>query len=427
MDVGDILGVEKAVKNEVPLPSKNKPKAKKGPSKRDHIGTLARSSDKPIFQAKRAKNSHWILEPIRSSARCSVTGKTSDDFDLLHWVKIHNVPDYRFARLNKTVRLLQYTEEEYENLLQDSNWSRAQTDKLMAMCKKYDLRFIIIHDRWTTEGDDPAVNSDKSCEDLKARFYSIQRELYLARNSSDPELQSNPMIKNTFDADYEKERKSSLSKVLRRSKNNITEVAQLVLENRSLTSTIKKQKKIVKEKNKSLGIAGKKRKRQMPPPAPVPPPQPLVQLGDKMADIPTSCYPPAPFKERSTGVFLRSSLILIPPQTKAKAVEQELSALGLKREQELNAHGLKKQPRPFETPTTAVANLYDKLRTDIITMVNLEKHVMQQEQARDIARQKAGLLPLGVGPPVSASMVIQSQNGPGTPTSTPKKQKQKTK
>jgi len=413
MDVGDILGVEKAVKNEVPLPSKIKPKAKKAPTKRDHIGTLARSADKSIYQAKRAKNTHWILEAIRSSARCAVTGKDKDDLDLFHWVKIHNLPDYRSARYNKQVRMLEYTEEEYQELLQDSNWSREQTDKLMAMCKRYDLRFIVIHDRWTTEGESDAVNADKSCEELKARFYFIQRELLKARNSSDTDLQSHSMIKNTFDADYEKERKANLAKLLKRNKNNITEVAQLVLENRSLSSTIKKQKKIVKEKNKSLGISGKKRKRQMPPPAPVQPPQPLVQLGDKMADIPPTCFPPTPFKERPNGVHLRSALILVPPQTKAKSVDQELSSLGLL-----------KKPKPFETPTTNIANLYDKLRTDIITMINLEKHVVQQELARDSARQRAGLSPLGVGPPVSASAIAHSQSPVGN---TPKKQKKQSK
>jgi len=344
-----------------------------------------------------------------------MTGKSSDDLELLHWVKIHNVPDYRFAKLNKTVRLLDYTEEEYENLLQDADWTREQTDKLISMCKKYDLRFLVIHDRWTTEGDAPALNTEKTCEDLKARYYFIQRELLLSRNSSDSDVQNNPIVKSRFDAEHEKERKSQLAKLLKRSKNKTTEVAELVLENRSLTSTIKKQKKVVKDKNKSLGIAGKKRKRTMPPPAPVQPPQPLVQLGDKMADIPQSCYPANPFKERTTGVYLRSALIALPPQTKQKSVDQELSALGLK-----------KVPKTFDAPTTAVANMYDKLRTDIITMVNLEKHVIQQEQARDSTRLKAGLPALGVGPPVSASAIAQSQNPPGTTVgSTPKKHKQK--
>ena len=63
-----------------------------------------------FLKERRAKNISWKEVPIRSSARRythvqhthihtrahrAVTGKDVDDVDLMHWVKIHNLPDYR--------------------------------------------------------------------------------------------------------------------------------------------------------------------------------------------------------------------------------------------------------------------------------------------------------------------------------------------
>ena len=71
-----------------------------------------------------------------------------DDVDLKHWVKIHNVPDYRFARFNKALKLMEYSDQEYAAYLQDPNWSRMETDRLMALAKQLDLRFIVMEDRY---------------------------------------------------------------------------------------------------------------------------------------------------------------------------------------------------------------------------------------------------------------------------------------
>lgn len=90
----------------------------------------------------------WKLLPIRSSARTALTGKVVDDVDLKHWVKIHNVPDYRFARFNKALKLLEYSDEEYAAYLVDPAWSRVETDRLMALAKQLDLRFIVMEDRY---------------------------------------------------------------------------------------------------------------------------------------------------------------------------------------------------------------------------------------------------------------------------------------
>jgi len=51
--------------------------------------------------------------------------------------------------------------------LHDENWSKQETDRLFELCRRFDLRFVVIHDRW----DDS--QSKRSVEDLKERYYNI--------------------------------------------------------------------------------------------------------------------------------------------------------------------------------------------------------------------------------------------------------------
>lgn len=46
-------------------------------------------------------------------------------------------------------------------LFQD--WSKEETDQLFELCERFDLRFIVIADRFPTA---------RSVEDLKSRYYS---------------------------------------------------------------------------------------------------------------------------------------------------------------------------------------------------------------------------------------------------------------
>ncbi len=48
------------------------------------------------------------------------------------------------------VQLLKYNDEEYDHLIRpdSGDWSRAETDYLMELCERFDLRFIVIADRY---------------------------------------------------------------------------------------------------------------------------------------------------------------------------------------------------------------------------------------------------------------------------------------
>ncbi|KAF3329953.1 SWR1-complex protein 4 [Carex littledalei] len=109
----------------------------------------------------------WQWLPFTSTAR-------TDNLQLYHWVRVVNgVPptgDYAFAKCNKSVDVLKYTDEEYEKHLTDNAWSKEETDKLFELCERFDLRFIVIADRFP---------NDRTVEELKSRYYSGTFALYL--------------------------------------------------------------------------------------------------------------------------------------------------------------------------------------------------------------------------------------------------------
>mmetsp|Transcript_940 Transcript_940/g.1312 ORF Transcript_940/g.1312 Transcript_940/m.1312 type:complete len:601 (+) Transcript_940:176-1978(+) len=200
-DVKDILGLSR---------SKVSPAAPKSSSKKD-VNPLTKGLAREVrnlldnnmgpgigialqaqqFKAKRSRKTSWKLQKIRSSARRSLIGKPVDDLEIFHWVKIHNVPDYRFAKWNKSLKMLQYTDAEYEQHLKHPRWSKEETDKLFSLCKECDLRFLVIHDRFnpilspiplapvsssTHEGYPWAKNSSKQPPSVSAPDSSVNTD-----------------------------------------------------------------------------------------------------------------------------------------------------------------------------------------------------------------------------------------------------------
>lgn len=61
-----------------------------------------------------------------------------------------------------------YTDEEYEQWLCNDRWTREATDELLDSARRYDLRFVVMQDRWNNDKFDK-----RSVEDLKERYYQI--------------------------------------------------------------------------------------------------------------------------------------------------------------------------------------------------------------------------------------------------------------
>lgn len=100
----------------------------------------------------------WKWTPFTNPAR-------TDQAVFHHWRRITDAGnEYPFARFNKKVSVPVYTNTEYVQHLVTNGWTRAETDHLFDLCRRFDLRFIVVHDRW-----DKKKFGIRSVEDLKNR------------------------------------------------------------------------------------------------------------------------------------------------------------------------------------------------------------------------------------------------------------------
>ncbi|KAF3109587.1 swr complex subunit [Orbilia oligospora] len=144
-----------------------------------------RFKDKPKFLGSVAP---WREQTFKNPAR-------KDGLELKHWVRQSSLQetsgggggvdgdqeggggqqtlplDYQFAKFNIKINLLEYSDAEYDAVLKDDDWSRQETDYLFRLIKEYDLRWVVIADRFEFEG------KDRTMEDLKARYYSVCRNV----------------------------------------------------------------------------------------------------------------------------------------------------------------------------------------------------------------------------------------------------------
>lgn len=86
----------------------------------------------------------WIWNEFENKAR-------KDNWRFSHWMKEKEKDDeYPFARFNRQPEVIKYTDEEYYKHIDMMNedWTKEETDHLMQLCERFNLRFIVIADRF---------------------------------------------------------------------------------------------------------------------------------------------------------------------------------------------------------------------------------------------------------------------------------------
>ena len=169
----------------------------------------------------------WKWMPFKNSAR-------KDSLVLHHWRRATDEgKDYPFAKFNKKLDCIPaYTDIEYANHLKDADWSKEETDHLLDLCTRFDLRFTVIHDRLvmllvnynqlrvilSSFRYDQAkqFNKNRSIEDLKERYYDLCDKL--EHLHADPSKVSKPYA---FDAAHERKRKEQLIKLYNRTQEEV--------------------------------------------------------------------------------------------------------------------------------------------------------------------------------------------------------------
>lgn len=180
-----------------------------------------------------ARKYKWV--PFINEAR-------SDSLQLYHWQradKLENPEPYPFAILNRTINIPDFTDEQYEKFFKVANWTLEETRHLFDVCRRFDIRWPIVHDRYDRE-----KYGLRSMEDLKERFYAITAELALLKDPT-----SEPIC---FDADHERRRKDQSIKLWNRTKEEVEEEEQLMAEMKKIEARKKERERKAQDLQKLI-------------------------------------------------------------------------------------------------------------------------------------------------------------------------------
>ncbi|KAG4077283.1 hypothetical protein HA402_009912 [Bradysia odoriphaga] len=293
----------------------------------------------------------WEWEPFTNPAR-------KDGAVFHHWRRTSDEPkEYLFAQFNKQLNIPTYTANEYNTHLKSNpvKWSKPQTDHLFELASKFDLRFVVMADRW-----DRANHGTKTVEDLKERYYEVLSILNKVKNTGDKKAYP-------YDAEHERKRKEQLTKLLVRTPKQIEEEQMLVNELKKIEARKKERDRKTQDLQKLISQAD-----QQGDPAPTPPSnrkqdkklnkkkiqnQIRPSRVDSMVNLESAGIK---FNDlRGTGVSLRSQRMKLPAnvgQKKTKALEQALIEF-------------KVDPAP--PPTDEICNVFNELRSDMVLLCEL--------------------------------------------------------
>lgn len=291
----------------------------------------------------------WKWLPFSNPAR-------KDNAVFHHWRRVTDEgKEYPFARFNKQVSIPTYTETEYLQELQSPSWTRAETDHLFDLCHRFDLRFILIHDRYDTN----KFPTGRTIEDLKQRYYFVCHTLAKMRGTESATGQE-PKL---FDAEHEKKRKEQLKRLFERTPEQVEEEQMLLAELKKIEVRRKERDRKTQDLQKLMTAAdmqadSRKPEKKMPPkrklnqpvrPKALDTSQALECAGIKFPEL------------RSSGVSIRSQKMKLPTglgQKKIKALEQMLGQLNI-------------SLTPM--PTEEVVTSYNALRSDMVLLYELKQ------------------------------------------------------
>lgn len=374
MDAKDILGLPK---NSLPIPQEKKSRPPKdsqrkpdGISREVYALTGGLAPLMPAIDSSQLKKQPpkdekitWQWLPFTNSAR-------KDTLQLYHWVRVVNgVPptgDYSFAKYNKSVDIVKYTDEEYEKYLNDPGWTKEETDQLFDLCQRFDLRFIVIADRFS---------SSRTVEELKDRYYSVCRAIVVARAPAPGDISGNPLVKEPYNVSQEIERKRALSMVLSQTKHQERKDAEVLAEAKRITES-RMAAKVAEESELPVpSNAGPESAERASFPGDTVSPSSNVQLPS--ATIASSALTA---DNASTLASLRMLRVYLRTYALDQMVQAASSSAGLRTikrvEQTLQELGVNLKPR---VPTKSVCAEHLELRKEILTLLNLQKQLQYKE------------------------------------------------
>ena len=190
------------------------------------------------------KKSNWVWSKFSNPSRV-------DRLQLEHWQRKEDVGKDYDTTFNTKVEIVEFTKEEYDKLIKpnDRNWNYEQTMYLWDLIKQYQLKFVVIFDRF-----DEQTYGERTVESLKDRYYSVARTILEHRKLFD-----HPIIKSGYNYEQEIKRRTYLEKTMNKS------FAELKEENYLMEMAENLNKKI--EKNENFEKALHQKLSELPPPS----------------------------------------------------------------------------------------------------------------------------------------------------------------
>jgi DNA methyltransferase 1-associated protein 1 len=204
---------------------------------------------------------------------------------------------------------------------------------LWELCKQFDLRFIVIHDRY-----DPEYN--RTLEELKHRYYSIARRIL-----EDRKIYNHPIIKSGYNYEQEMKRRACLERIISRTKEESQQEFELLKQAAELEKKAEKYERIENDL-KNLSQNNKH----------------IQNFEEYIQDH---------ARETDSFVYLRS-LKLKHPLPIAEKVQKKVEILL----RELNI------PEKL-TPTARIEQSYDSLRNSLIILSSLKKHCDKKQREKE--------------------------------------------
>ena len=306
----------------------------------------------------------WVWSKFNNPAR-------KDTLKLFHWQRKEDVnKDYEFAQCNKKIDIIDFSKEEYDELIKpnDIDWTYEETLYLWDLLKLYDLRFTIVQDRY-----DEKLYKDRTIEGLKDRYYSICRKILENRKMFD-----HPILKSGYNYEQELKRRNYLERTMNRTVEEINDDTVMLKQAEVIEKKLEQFEKIennIKEMSHNDIINNEENK--------------SMQLDDNFINNNNNLLIPPKndimtfedylrnnAKETDSFVYLRSQKMKhnLPVSEKfQKKVEETLNEL--------------KIPEKL-IPTVRVELAYDKLRNNIVLYTCLKKYLEKKENELNFVSAK---------------------------------------
>ncbi|OAE34690.1 hypothetical protein AXG93_4735s1060 [Marchantia polymorpha subsp. ruderalis] len=270
---------------------------------------------------------------------------------------VEPIGDYAFAKYNKAVDVVRYTDEEYSKYLTDT----------------FDLRFIIIADRMPTT---------RTVEELKERYYSAAKAVLLSRAGLPEDVADHTLMKDIYNVQYETERKKALGILLSQSRQQEREDAEVLAEAKRiqevrLSAKIAEEAELPSNKSAAETTVNNEMVDKSPrtPLRPTSPAQAAHAGPSTVAAAPAAPVPsvtavgtsPAISGPRPPRVYLRSAY-------HAQMVQSSATQAGVRTskrvDQLLEDYGCRAK---VKNPTKTVCEEHIELRKELLTLIQLQK------------------------------------------------------